>query len=77
MPHDSPSISPSDSAAEGTSTKAAMPVMPATPMATPTSAVAMGSPAATTAPKVISRMTNAAMTPKISGMSGMLNRKPG
>ena len=46
-------------------------------MPTPTHAVRIGNPAATTAPKVITRMTKAATIPMISGNSETMTLYPG
>ena len=70
MPQDNPSINARDSDADGMSTNAATTKMPRAPIPTPIPAVRIGSPAAVTAPKVTSRIRNAAPMPMISGRWG-------
>ena len=57
MPTPRPIMVPRSGATVGTSMTAATNVMPERPIASPSSAVPMGSPAATTEPNAKSRMT--------------------
>ena len=77
MPTARPSISARESAAVGMSTNAAATNIPSAPMPTPMPAVMMGRPAATTAPKVMTRMRNATPMPMISGRCGTSTLYPG
>ena len=77
MPQDSPSISATVVDAEAIVTTEATAVMPISVMITPTIALRIGSPAATNAPKVTSRMTKAMIMPMSSGVSEISAASPG
>ncbi len=70
MPTAKPIIAASVGAKVATSRKFATKVTNSTPVPTPTMAVRIGSPAAMTDPKAISKMTRAKITPMISLLGG-------
>src|SRR5882724_4739304 len=77
MPHDRPSISATVVDADAMLITDASAVTPVSVTATPMIAVRIGNPAATNAPNVMSRMTNATIRPTISGVSEIAVRQPG
>ena len=70
MPTAKPIIAASVGAKVATSRKFATKVTNSTPVPTPTMAVRIGSPAAMTDPKAISKMRRAKITPMISLLGG-------